>query len=110
MAVLLGDQPRVSTDLIDRMLTAHAVGGKPATRPIFGGAGESGAPGHPVILARALWPELRELRGDDGARVVLAKRPEAVSEVRILATPPADIDTPEDYRHVQAAAASGGAR
>lgn len=107
VAILLGDQPRVSTDLIDRMLTAHVVAGKPATRPIFGRAGDARTPGHPVILARSLWKALRELKGDDGARAVLAKSPELVSEVRILAAAPADIDTPDDYRHAQAAA--GGA-
>jgi xanthine dehydrogenase accessory factor len=104
VAILLGDQPRVSTDLIDRMLAAHAVAGKPATRPVFGGAGDARTPGHPVVLARSLWAALRELKGDDGARAVLAKNPELISEVRILAAAPADIDTPDDYRHAQAAA------
>jgi xanthine dehydrogenase accessory factor len=110
VAILLGDQPRVSTDLIDRMLAAHAVAGKPATRPIFGGAGDARTPGHPVVLARSLWTALRELEGDDGARAVLAKSPELVSEVRILAAAPADIDTPYDYRHAQAAVAGLASR
>jgi xanthine dehydrogenase accessory factor len=105
VAILLGDQPRVSTDLIDRMLAAHSVAGKPATRPIFGGVGDARTPGHPVVLARTLWTALRELEGDDGARAVLTKSPELVSEIRILAAAPADIDTPDDYRHAQAAAA-----
>jgi CTP:molybdopterin cytidylyltransferase MocA len=60
-----------------------------------------------VVLARSLWAALRELDGDDGARAVLAKSPELISEVRILAAAPADIDTPDDYR--QARAAAGGA-
>jgi molybdenum cofactor cytidylyltransferase len=107
VAILLGDQPRVSTDLIDRMLAAHVVAGKPATRPIFGGAGDARTPGHPVVLARSLWTALRELKGDEGARTVLANGPELVSEIRILAAAPADIDTPDDYRHAQAVA--GGA-
>jgi xanthine dehydrogenase accessory factor len=109
LVMLLGDQPRVGSELIDRMLAVHVEAGKSATRPVFGGAGDSRTPGHPVVLARSLWPALRDLRGDDGARVVLAKCPELVQEVRILSAPPADIDTPDDYRHALAAAAAGGA-
>ena len=107
-AILLGDQPRVSTDLIDRMLAAHTIAGKAATRPIFGGAGDARVPGHPVLLARSLWPALRDLKGDEGARAVLAAHPELVNEVRIISAAPADIDTPEDYRHVMDQAAAGG--
>jgi len=96
VAILVGDQPSVTTALIDQVLAAHVAGDKPATRPVFG-AGESRTPGHPVILSRSLWPALRELRGDEGARAVLAAYPDRVEEVRIISPALADIDTPEDY-------------
>jgi molybdenum cofactor cytidylyltransferase len=96
VAILLGDQPRMSAQLIDRVLSAHVAGGKLATRPVFG-AGDARTPGHPVVFARSLWPALRDLRDDEGARVVLAEHPEQVHEVRIISPAPADIDTPEDY-------------
>jgi xanthine dehydrogenase accessory factor len=98
VAILLGDQPRVSAALIDQVLAAHVAAGKPATRPVFG-AGDARTPGHPVILSRSLWQALRDLRGDEGARAILAERPEEVNEVRIISSAPADIDTPEDYAH-----------
>jgi CTP:molybdopterin cytidylyltransferase MocA len=106
VAILLGDQPRMSASLIDQVLMAHVAAGKPATRPVFG-AGDARTPGHPVVLSRALWPALRDLRGDEGARALLAERPEQVSEVRIIAPAPADIDTPEDYARALTAGSVG---
>jgi xanthine dehydrogenase accessory factor len=106
VAILLGDQPRMSASLIDQVLAAHVAGGKPATRPVFG-AGDARTPGHPVVLSRALWPALRDLRGDEGARAVLTERPEQVNEVRIIAPALADIDTPEDYAHALTAGGVG---
>ena len=105
VAILLGDQPRVSSALIDQVVAAHVAAGKPATRPVFGGAGDARTPGHPVILSRSMWPALRDLRGDEGARAILCERPEQVNEVRIISPAPADIDTPEDYARAVAASA-----
>lgn len=103
VAILLGDQPRMNAALIDQVLSAHISVGKAATRPVFG-AGDERIPGHPVVLSRTLWPMLRDLRGDEGARKVLIERPGQVNEVRIISPAPADIDTPEDY----ARAVAGG--
>lgn len=105
VAILLGDQVATTAELIDRVLATHAASPKPATRPVFGGVGDARTPGHPVVLSRSLWPELRELQGDEGARALLAERPELVSEVRIISAAPADIDTPEDYAHAVACGA-----
>jgi CTP:molybdopterin cytidylyltransferase MocA len=44
------------------------------------------------------------LRGDDGARAVLAAHPEWLFEVPIAGAPPRDIDDPDDYRQALAAA------
>jgi molybdenum cofactor cytidylyltransferase len=107
-AILLGDQPQVSTDLIDRILAAHASSGKAATRPIFGTKGDEPTPGHPVLLSRSLWRSLRELRGDEGARALLAANTALVNELRIVAMPPADIDTPADYDEATKQTATGG--
>jgi molybdenum cofactor cytidylyltransferase len=106
VAILVGDQPRMSASLIDQVLAAHIAGGKAATRPVFG-AGDARTPGHPVVLSRALWPALRDLRGDEGARAVLSERPEQVNEVRIIAPALADIDTPEDYARALTAGGVG---
>lgn len=63
--VFLGDMPRVPTIVLRRMAEA-VVGGAQAAAPIF-----EGRRGNPVLLGRALFPELLALTGDAGARGVL---------------------------------------
>ena len=95
--VLLGDQPQVTRALIDRVAEAFLAGDAPAARPVWRGQGGDRIPGHPVFLARRLWPEVERLGGDQGARVLLAAHPEWVLEVACEDQPPTDIDDVDDY-------------
>jgi molybdenum cofactor cytidylyltransferase len=97
-AILLGDQPGVSARVIDRVVGAFRAAGGLAARPEYATVGKRRLPGHPVLLARRIWPELDELRGDEGARALLAARPEWLLAVEMEGEPPGDIDTPADYR------------
>ncbi len=99
--VLLGDQPGVSSALIDRLIAEFAATDKPVVRPIFAAAGRR-VPGHPVIFARSFWPEVLALSGDEGARAVLDARSGDVLEVTIEDQAPRDIDTEADYAAVLA--------
>ena len=63
--VFLGDMPRVPTAVLGRMAEALAAGAL-AAAPVY-----RGRRGNPVLLARALFPELLALTGDAGARGVL---------------------------------------
>ncbi len=85
--VTLGDQPRLDAATIARVLGAWD-GAAPAVRATY-----DGRPGHPVLLARALFGAVAELRGDAGARALLA-RPDVV-EVACDAAAVIDVDTPE---------------
>jgi molybdenum cofactor cytidylyltransferase len=98
LAVLLGDQPCVTSDLIDRVAEAFLSAGAPLARPVYPEAG--GAPGHPVFLARRVWPQIEDLSGDQGARGLLAARPDWLLEVPVPGDPPPDVDTWEDYQRV----------
>ena len=96
-AVLLGDQPGVTAQLIDRVAAAFLAAGSPLVRPVYGGAGGRSVPGHPVFLARRIWPEVERLKGDRGARELLIDHPDWLLEVPVEGEPPQDIDTWDDY-------------
>ena len=102
-AILLGDQPRVTGPLIDRVVAAFLGAGAPVVRPVYCGSHQRGVPGHPVLVDRRIWPEVETLRGDEGMRGLLARKPEWLLEVPVEGEPPGDVDTPEDYRSAAAA-------
>lgn len=64
VVVTLGDQPRIATDAVRRVIEAR--NGAAAVRATYGGR-----PGHPVLLERALFEPLRDVTGDLGARNLL---------------------------------------
>jgi molybdenum cofactor cytidylyltransferase len=90
--VTLGDQPRITPQVIAWVTDEAARAGDwvAAVRTTY-----DGEPGHPVALSRWLLDEVRTLRGDVGARELLAAHPvltvEAGRDCR-----PGDVDTPDD--------------
>lgn len=96
--IALGDQPRIPEAVVPRLLEAFARSGKAIVVPVY-----RGTQGTPVLFASEVFPELRTLTGDAGARAVVQARPERVESVPIDAPMPPDVDTPEDYArlHVQ---------
>lgn len=89
--VLLGDQPRVTAGAI----RAVADSAGPIARATYGGE-----PSHPVAFDRAVWPELRAVDGDRGARELLVAHDAAVTAIEMGGDPPGDVDTDEDYRRL----------
>jgi len=96
--VLLGDQPGVDAASIDLAIDEFRTHDAPAVRPVHG---ERRIPGHPVILDRSLWPRLHALRGDAGARALLAAHSDWLHTFPIEGDPPADLDTWDDYLRVR---------
>lgn len=92
--ILLGDQPRVRVDAIRAVAAAAA----PIARALY-----TGQAAHPVAFDRAVWGELQAVSGDQGARVLLAGRPDEVHAVECGGLPPDDVDTEADYRRMGAA-------
>ncbi len=90
VVICLGDQPRVSTEAIRRVLAARD--GAPATRATYGGE-----PGHPVVLEAELLEPVRNVSGDRGARSLL-RRVGAVGVPCDDLGGGADVDTPEQLR------------
>jgi CTP:molybdopterin cytidylyltransferase MocA len=69
VVIALGDQPRVSTEAIGRVIAARAEG-IDAVRATY-----AEAPGHPVLLERSLFARMRDVTGDHGARNLLLSVP-----------------------------------
>jgi molybdenum cofactor cytidylyltransferase len=65
--VFLGDMPRVPTAVLAPLARLIAEG-HAAAAPVF-----DGRRGHPAVFARALFPDLVALTGDEGARAVLQR-------------------------------------
>jgi molybdenum cofactor cytidylyltransferase/nicotine blue oxidoreductase len=88
----LADQPRVDADVYRAL---HEQGDSAITVPTY-----DGEPGNPVKLARSLWPEAMELRGDAGARLLMRDR--VVTRIDCTGTgSAADVDTLEDLERLQ---------
>ena len=78
VVVALGDQPGVSPDVVDRLISTWRATGKSIVVPVYGGVR-----GHPVLFAREVFGELLAVRGDQGGREVIARDPARVAEVRV---------------------------
>ena len=92
VVVLLGDQPMVTAALLDALVARQRDTCAVAVMCV-----QAGRRSPPTLLHRDLWPEIEGLRGDVGAREILAGR----SDVALLTVEPAvarldDIDTPDD--------------
>jgi nicotine blue oxidoreductase len=92
--ILPVDVPGVTADGVRAVIEAFTAAAAPVVQP-YDGARH----GHPVLFARALWPEL--LHGDlpQGARTVIHAHASHRAEVRVAAIA-ADVDTPDDYRRL----------
>ncbi len=88
--VLLGDQPRLTTDQLRSILAAQLDGKRPIVVPRY-----DGTPGNPVLLERAAWPIAHELTGDQGMSQLFASRPNLVRYVDVAGSNP-DVDTLAD--------------
>ncbi len=95
--VILGDQPDISGELLDALLELHENSRLPAAALSFDGLLHP-----PVVLARALWADLKNLEGDVGCRALIRQRPELVATLPSVGSHkhPADVDTPNDYERL----------
>jgi len=92
--VALADQPFLSPDTVNAMIETYKRTGGPVVIPSY-----RGKRGNPVLFDRSLFPEIRRIRGDRGAKSVVNRHRDILQEVAvddrgILV----DIDTPSDYQ------------
>lgn len=100
VVVLLGDMPRITGAHIDRLIEAYS----PAGGRIVCVPANEGRRGNPVLIGRPLFGALEALRGDVGARHVIAGNPDVVHEVEWEDdTIFADVDTAPELERVRMA-------
>jgi molybdenum cofactor cytidylyltransferase len=92
--MLLADQPLVGAEGLRRLVTAWRRAPRQIVASLY-----SGTTGVPAIFPRWCFEDLRALRGDQGARIVLRRHPDHL--VRLEHPEAAlDIDYPEDLLDV----------
>ncbi len=94
--VLLGDQPLITGQHIDALITTYRKTGKSIIAPTY-----AGKRGNPILFDASLFPELLEITGDEGGRSVLERHRNEIATVE-MGSPLAniDVDTWEAYQRV----------
>lgn len=92
LMIALPDMPDISAQDMRNLFAAQE---REAQRPLRASSAEN-QPGHPVILPRALFPAMLNLRGDEGAKLLLRNHPprlHPLPDQRAVT----DLDTPEEW-------------
>lgn len=89
--VVLGDMPGIISADLDRMIAEFREhDGKAIVR-----ASHNGKRGNPVIIPRKMFPDVKMLHGDTGARHLIEAKDLPVADVEIGQAASIDVDTPE---------------
>jgi len=92
--VVLGDQPSVTTTLIDQMLKAFAVTEKQILMPLY-----DGKRGHPIIFSTVYRDEILTHYDNIGLRGLLHAHKDDIFELPVKTSGVlSDMDYPEDYQ------------
>jgi molybdenum cofactor cytidylyltransferase len=97
LLVLLGDQPAVTTAVIQAVVHRHQTTASPIVVPVY-----RGRRGNPVLFHRSLFADLLAVEGDQGGRALIARHADLVDrldlkDVAVIT----DVDTPRDYEKVR---------
>jgi CTP:molybdopterin cytidylyltransferase MocA len=95
--ILLGDQPLVRVEVVERLLAAF----ESTTRPIVVPRYEHGGGPNPLLIHRSAWPLAAEAQADRGLGPVIRERSELVLWVDVDGSNP-DVDTQADLDALEA--------
>jgi molybdenum cofactor cytidylyltransferase len=92
--LLLGDQPFISAEIIDQVISSYQTAGHGIVRPVY-----KGGHGHPIIFNARYRRELLTI-GEGGAKVVVNNHLTDIYELPLdIPEILTDIDTPLDYQN-----------
>ena len=94
--IMLGDQPMITSRIIDNLITMYNATGKRIVAPLY-----AGKRGSPVLFDASLFHELLEVTGDEGGRTVLERHRQDLELVEMGdALANFDVDTWDAYQQV----------
>jgi molybdenum cofactor cytidylyltransferase len=94
---ILGDQPLIGADVMDAILEKYCQAPAPIVIPTF-----NGKRGNPVLIDRAVFPQIESLEGDIGARIFFDEYADRLHEMEMGNEHIAfDVDTLDDYARLQ---------
>ncbi len=91
--ILLADQPGITPELINRLISQHMRKNFLITQPRY-----LDGPGHPVIFNKVLFDELLKVTGDKGGREIIKKFHDQRQLMDVDFNQPMDLDTKENYQ------------
>ena len=96
--IVLGDQPLMTSHILDNMIETKRITGKRIITARYGGKR-----GNPTLFDASLFPELMEMTGDEGGRKVLERYRQEIATLDMDEDMPNyDVDTWEAYQQVVA--------
>lgn len=94
--ILLGDQPLVTSTIIDEVIKTQQINHNAIVTPLY-----AGVRSNPTLFSRQLFAELLRTTGDEGGRKVVADHQQEIKTVEINdASACLDVDTWEAYQQV----------
>lgn len=96
--ILLGDMPRITSSLIDRLIGAFD---KAPVEPLAVVPIREGRRGNPALIGRGLFARITTLEGDKGAGALIGSRPSVVEVPVDDRAIEIDVDTCDDLRLLQ---------
>ena len=96
--VVLGDQPAITAELVNRMVQSSSTTDKRILVPLY-----RGKRGHPILFSTRYRDEIMTSFDNAGLRGLLQSHPDDILELNV-STPAvlSDIDSPDDYRRALA--------
>ena len=92
--IIPADMPELTRDDIELLMTTHLK--NPAV--IAQAVSANGTAGHPVVFPNRCFTSLTTLKGDQGARALIAQDKKAIAYIELPDTHAStDLDTPEDW-------------
>lgn len=94
--VAIGDQPRLTAELVAKLIGAFHQSGRSIAVPVHGQRR-----GHPLLFSKRFRDEILQRFDDVGLRGLLEAHPQEIAEITVEAQCVLDdVDTPEDFRRL----------